>query len=118
MYPVSRDRRVQFCSEWDWRDLLLLLALLASILGIIGTVAQFGGSYDSNLQIETSLNVLSAYTAQTLLRMVVAYFLALVFTLVYAYIVHRLPYPTSATHPRQRSVFVQWLNWLFWSGVP
>jgi NitT/TauT family transport system permease protein len=177
MYPVSRDRQVKFRPEWDWRDLLLLLAVLALLFGIIRTAAQFGGDYDPNLPIETSLYVLPAYTAQTLLRMVVAYLLSLGFTLVYAYsayrskaasliliplldilqsipvlsflpgvvldflrrsptlrvlksrvwkplgqafnqgIVNRFPYPTSATHPRQRSAIVQWLNWFFLSGV-
>ena len=89
MYPVSRDRQVKFRPEWDWRDLLLLLAVLALLFGIIRTAAQFGGDYDPNLPIETSLYVLPAYTAQTLLRMVVAYLLSLGFTLVYAYSAYR-----------------------------
>jgi len=89
MYPVTRDRQVKFRPEWDLRDFLLLLALLALIFGIVRTAAKFGGNYDYNLQIETSLNVLPSYTAQTLIRMVLAYFLSLVFTLVYAYTAYR-----------------------------
>src|SRR5919202_4785841 len=89
MYPVTRDRTVKFRPEWDLRDFVLLLALLALIFGIIRTASKFGGAYDYNLKIETSLKVLPAYTAQTLLRMVSAYFLSLVFTLVYAYTAYR-----------------------------
>jgi len=89
MYPATRDRKIKFRPEWDFRDFLLLLALLALIFGIIRTAAKFGGTYEGNLQIETTLNVLPAYTAQTLLRMVSAYFCSLVFTLVYAYSAYR-----------------------------
>jgi NitT/TauT family transport system permease protein len=89
MYPVTRDRQVKFRPGWDFRDFLLLLALLALIFGIVRTAAKFGGNYDYNLQIETSLNVLPSYTAQTLLRMLLAYFLSLVFTLIYAYTAYR-----------------------------
>lgn len=220
MYPVSRDRQVKFRPEWDWTDLLLLLAVLALLFRIIRIVIQLGGDYDPDLPIKTSLYILPAYTAQSLLPIVVAYLLSLGCTLIYAYstyrakvaslvlnslldiwqsiavlsvfedfgaigwgllvliviidffvwrplipwteklkletveaqnspqsvvldfwrrsptlrvwkfrvwkplgqafnqgIVHRFPYPTSATRPRQRSVFVQWLNWLFLSSV-
>ena len=89
MYPVTRDRKVKFRPGWDLRDVLLLFALLALILLIIRTAAKFGGAYNSNLQIETSLQVLPAYTAQTLLRMTTAYLLSLGFTLVYAYTAYR-----------------------------
>ncbi len=89
MYPVTRDRNVKFRPEWDLRDVLLLLALLALIFLIIRTAAKFGGTYNSSLQIETSLGVLPAYTAQTLLRMTTAYLLSLGFTLVYAYTAYR-----------------------------
>ena len=89
MYPVTRDRKVEFRPGWDYRDIFLLLALLTIIFGIISTAAKFSGSYDYKLQIETSLKVLPAYTAQTLLRMAAAYCFSLVFTLVYAYIAYR-----------------------------
>ncbi|MBD0265770.1 MAG: ABC transporter permease subunit, partial [Tolypothrix sp. Co-bin9] len=89
MYPVTRDRKVDFRPNWDLRDVLLLLALLALIFGIVRTAAKFGGTYDYNFQVETSLNVLPSYTAQTLLRMVLAYFVSLLFTLIYAYAAYR-----------------------------
>ena len=89
MYPVTRDRSVKFRPEWDLRDFFLLLALLVLIFLIVRTAAQFGGAYNPKLTIETSLNVLPAYTAQTLLRLVVAYFFSLAFTLVYAYTAYR-----------------------------
>ena len=89
MYPVTRDRKVDFRPNWDLRDVLLLLALLALIFGIVRTAAKFGGTYDYNFQVETSLNVLPSYTAQTLLRMVLAYFVSLAFTLIYAYAAYR-----------------------------
>jgi NitT/TauT family transport system permease protein len=89
MYPVTRDRKVKFRPEWDLRDLFLLLALVALIFGIVRTAAQFAGAYEPDLAIQTNLNVLPAYTAQTLLRMALAYLLSLVFTLVYAYAAYR-----------------------------
>ena len=89
MYPVTRDRNVKFRPEWDFRDLIMLLALLVIIAGIINTASKFGGAYDYKLEIKTSLDVLPAYTAQTLLRMVTAYFVSLIFTLIYAYTAYR-----------------------------
>lgn len=89
MYPVTREGKVKFRPEWDLRDLILLFGLIALIFGIIRTAAKFGGAYESDLVIETGLNVLPAYTAQTLLRMLLAYLLSLVFTLIYAYTAYR-----------------------------
>ncbi len=89
MYPVTRDRKVKFRPEGDLRDLFLLLALVALIFGIVRTAAQFAGAYEPDLAIQTNLNVLPAYTAQTLLQMALAYLLSLVFTLVYAYAAYR-----------------------------
>lgn len=89
MYPVTRDRNVKFRPEWDFRDLIMLLALLVLIAGIINTASKFGGAYDYKLEIKTSLDVLPAYTAQTLLRMVTAYLISLIFTLIYAYTAYR-----------------------------
>ncbi len=89
MYPVTRDRKVKFRLGWDLRDLLMLLALLVLIAGIINTASKFGGAYDYKLEIKTSLDVLPSYTAQTLLRMVTAYFISLIFTLIYSYAAYR-----------------------------
>lgn len=85
MYPVTRDYKVKFRPGWDLRDLVMLLALLVLIAGIVNTASKFGGTYDYKLEIKTSLDVLPAYTAQTLLRMAAAYFISLIFTLIYSY---------------------------------
>ncbi len=90
MYPVSRDRSINFRPEWDLRDAILILGVIALILGIIRTgSAQFTGNYNSNIEIQTDLAALPGYTAQTLLRMGSAYFLSLLFTLIYAYSAYR-----------------------------
>lgn len=89
MYPVTRENQARLRPEWDFRDFLMLLAVLALLFGIIRTAAKFGGAYQPDLSIETSLSILPSYTAQTLLRMVIAYFLSLFFTLIYSYIAYR-----------------------------
>ena len=70
---------------------MLILAILSLILAIVQTASQFSSDYNPNFKIETTLNVLPAYTAQTLLRMASAYFLSLLFTIVYAYSAYRFP---------------------------
>ena len=70
---------------------MLILAIFSLILAIVQTASQFSSDYNPNFKIETTLNVLPAYTAQTLLRMAPAYFLSLLFTLVYAYSAYRFP---------------------------
>lgn len=70
---------------------MLILAIFSLILAIVQTASQFSSDYNPNFKIETTLNVLPAYTAQTLLRMASAYFLSLLFTLVYAYSAYRFP---------------------------
>ncbi len=89
MYPVTRDRNVKFRPEWDLRDVVILLALIVLILGIVRTASQFSGVYSPEVEIATTIYVLPFYTAQTLLRMALAYLLSLVFTLVYAYSAYR-----------------------------
>ncbi|MEG3941359.1 ABC transporter permease subunit [Microcoleus sp. S36b_A3] len=76
-------------SAWTWQDGLLILAIFSLIFVIVQTASQFNGEYNPNFKIETTLNVLPGYTAQTLLRMTAAYFLSLLFTLVYAYSAYR-----------------------------
>lgn len=89
MYPIIRDSQVKFRSQWDFRDVILLLALLALLFGIVRTATNFTGAYDPHLQISTNLDVLPSYTAQTLLRLLAAYGLSLIFTLTYAYAAYR-----------------------------
>ncbi len=87
--PLTPANKILERSAWTWQDGLLILATLALILAIIQTAAKFSGEYNPSFKIETTLSVLPGYTAQTLLRMGTAYFLSLLFTLVYAYTAYR-----------------------------
>lgn len=85
MYPPTRNPKIKFRPEWDIRDFVFLISLFALIFAIVKTATGFSGTYQDNLEIEIIPQVLPSYTAQTLLRMVSAYLLSLIFTLVYAY---------------------------------
>ncbi|WP_239651858.1 ABC transporter permease subunit [Neosynechococcus sphagnicola] len=87
--PLTPANQAPGRVSWTWQDGLLLLAILALILAIVKIADQFQGSYDTNLKISTDLSVLPGYTAQTLVRMLVAYGLSLGFTLIYAYAAYR-----------------------------
>ncbi len=76
-------------ANWTLQDGLLILAIISLILVIVKTASHFSGPYSTDLKIETSLSVLPGYTVQTLLRMTLAYFLSLLFTLVYSYAAYR-----------------------------
>lgn len=87
--PLTPKNRLLQRTEWTWQDAILLLAIVALLLAIIKTAAQFTGTYDPSYKIETRLDRLPGYTAQTLLRMLLAYFLSLGFALGYAYTAYR-----------------------------
>lgn len=87
--PLTPANQTLARSNWTWQDGLLILAIVALILAIVKTASQFNGPYNDQFHVETSLNVLPGYTAQTLIRMVAAYFSSLVFTLIYAYTAYR-----------------------------
>ncbi|MEY3825681.1 MAG: hypothetical protein RLZZ148_493 [Cyanobacteriota bacterium] len=72
-------------TEWRWQDTLLIFAIIAILFVIIRTASNFVGVYEPSVKISTDLSSLPSYTLQTLLRMIIAYFLSLGFTLVYAY---------------------------------
>lgn len=84
--PLTPENQTLGRLTWTWQDGLIILAIVAVIFGIVNTAAKFTGSYDPTLKIDLSPASLPAYTAQTLLRMVTAYFLALIFSLGYAYL--------------------------------
>lgn len=86
--PLNPDNKVLERKGWSWQDGLLILAIIALIFAIVKTAAQFTGDY-SDPAIATEPQVLPQYTAQTLLRMTLAYFLSLGFSIVYAYIAYR-----------------------------
>lgn len=86
--PLNPDNKILERNSWSWQDGLLILAMIALIFAIVKTAAQFTGHY-SNPAIATDPKVLPQYIAQTLLRMALAYFLSLGFSIVYAYIAYR-----------------------------
>ncbi|GAC1463715.1 MAG: ABC transporter permease subunit [Chamaesiphon sp.] len=87
--PLTPDNQTLGRLNWTWQDGLLVLAIFALILVIVKTASQFSGSYSSDYKIQTSLSVLPSYTLQTLVRMALAYFFSLLFTLVYSYSAYR-----------------------------
>jgi NitT/TauT family transport system permease protein len=87
--PLTPQNKTLDRTAWNWPDLLLILAIFSLIAVVVQTAAQFSGAYNPTIKIETSVTVLPGYTAQTLLRMGGAYFLSLLFTLIYAYSAYR-----------------------------
>jgi NitT/TauT family transport system permease protein len=87
--PLTPDNEMPGRTSWSWQDGLLILAIIALIFAIVRTAAQFTGEYHADFAIKTELRLLPGYTAQTLLRMALAYFLSLVFSLLYAYTAYR-----------------------------
>ena len=97
--PLTPANQTLARSSWTWQDGLLILATIALIFAIVKTSAQFSGAYNPNLKVETSLAVLPSYTAQTLLRLGAAYFLSLVFTLIYAYAAYSFTFAAKILIP-------------------
>ncbi len=87
--PLTPENKTIDRSSWSWQDGLLILATLTLIFIIVRTASNFAGAYYPNLEIDSNPRVLPGYTAQTLLRMVCAYFLSLIFSVLYAYTAYR-----------------------------
>jgi NitT/TauT family transport system permease protein len=87
--PLTPDNKTLDRLNWTWQDGVLILIMIGLILVIVRTTAQFRGGFHTELTISTDIRALPGYTAQTLLRMTAAYFVSLVFTLVYAYSAYR-----------------------------
>ncbi|URR35515.1 ABC transporter permease subunit [Thermosynechococcus sp. HN-54] len=85
--PLTPDNQT-LSRPWTWQDGLIILALIALIFWIVNTAAQFTGKYDSTITIQLSPRVLPSYTAQTLLRMLIAYIISLMFSILYSYIAY------------------------------
>ena len=83
--PLTPSNKTLGRLNWTWQDALLILAVVSLILAIVRTASNFSGTFQPNLTISTNISALPGYTGQTLLRMGLAYFLSLVFTLIYAY---------------------------------
>lgn len=87
--PLIPDNQLS-TRRWTGQDSLVILAVLVLILAIVKTAqVEFTGSYNSHTVISTDPGALPGYTAQTLLRMVIAYFLSLGFSITYAYTAYR-----------------------------
>jgi len=83
--PLTPDNQT-LNRPWTWQDGFIILALITLIFWIVNTAAKFTASYDPTITIELSPSVLPGYTAQTLLRMLIAYIISLVFSIFYSYL--------------------------------
>jgi len=83
--PLTPANKTLGRLNWSWQDGLLILAIISLIFAIVRTASNFSGTLNPNLTISTNISALPGYTAQTLVRMGLAYFLSLTFTLIYAY---------------------------------
>jgi len=89
MFQPTINPKSEFRARWSLGDILLPLAVIALIFTIVQTASKFTGAYDSGYVINLSLSYLPSYALQTLVRMLAAYFISLVFSLTYAYIAYR-----------------------------
>ena len=87
--PLTPANKTLGRNNWTWQDGLLIMVILSFIVAIIRTASQFSGTFQPELTISTNINALPGYAAQSLIRMVLAYFLSLIFTLLYAYSAYR-----------------------------
>ncbi len=89
MYQPTIDPKSEFRSRWSIGDVLLPLAIISLIFIVVQTASKFTGTYDSEYVINLSLSFLPTYALQTIVRMLAAYGLSLVFSLSYAYVAYR-----------------------------
>jgi len=89
MFQPTIDPKSEFRTRWSIGDVLLPLAIVSLIFIIVQTASKFAGTYDSEYVINLSLSLLPNYALQTLVRMLAAYGLSLLFSLVYAYVAYR-----------------------------
>ncbi|BCL33906.1 ABC transporter permease [Nostoc sp. MS1] len=87
--PLTPANKTLGRKDWTWQDGLLILVIISLIVLIIRTGSKFSGTFQPELTISTNISALPGYTAQTLIRMGLAYFLSLIFTLIYAYTAYR-----------------------------
>lgn len=89
MFQPTIDPKSEFRTRWSIGDVLLPLAIVSLIFIIVQTASKFNVKYDSEYVINLSLSSLPNYALQTLVRMLAAYGLSLLFTLIYAYVAYR-----------------------------
>lgn len=74
-------------------DVIILVAIVAIVYGLVVTTGSlFSTTPYASLTIDTSLNVLPWYAAQSLTRMLTAYAISLAFSLTYAYTAYRVEF--------------------------
>jgi NitT/TauT family transport system permease protein len=95
-------RRTRADRRFGGVDVLVILALLAACAFLISAAARWTAPLTPNVSIDLSPTVLPFYAGYSLLRMLLAYLLSLVFTLVYGHI--------AATHRRASVVMVPVLD--------
>jgi NitT/TauT family transport system permease protein len=89
MFQPTIDPHSQFRSKWSLGDVLLPFAIIAFVLIIVQTASKFGGEYSNSYQIKLSLTLLPNYALQTIVRMLSAYGISLIFSVIYAYVAYR-----------------------------
>ncbi len=87
--PLTPDNQTLGRVNWTWQDGLLILTIISLIVAIIRTASGFTTAYNPNFTISTDISALPGYTLQTLVRMAIAYFFSLGFTLIYAYTAYK-----------------------------
>lgn len=87
--PLTPANQILGRLSWTWQDGSLIMLILAFAVITVKTASKFSGAFHDNLIVSTDISALPGYTAQTLLRMGIAYFLSLVFTLIYSYTAYR-----------------------------
>ncbi|HET9919708.1 MAG TPA: ABC transporter permease subunit, partial [Ktedonobacteraceae bacterium] len=96
-YPGKQKRR-----RYGIIDLLVVLALVAAIALIVVAASRWAAPLTPVVHIDLSFTALPVYAGYSLLRMILGYLLALVFTLVYGHV--------AATHRRAEVVMVPILD--------
>ncbi len=99
--PLS-SRRAHTPRRFGFIDLLVLLALLAAIAFLVTAATRWAAPLTPAVTIDLSPTVLPLYAGYSLLRMILGYLLALIFTLVYGQI--------AATNRRAETVMVPVLD--------
>lgn len=89
MFQPTIDPHSQFRSKWSLGDVLLPFAIVGFVLIIVQTASKFGGEYSNSYQIKLSLTLLPNYALQTIVRMLSAYGISLIFSVTYAYVAYR-----------------------------
>ena len=100
--PAQREQRTHVPRRFSSIDLLVLLALLAALALLVTAAARWAAPLTPAVSIDLAPTVLPLYAGYSLLRMLLAYLLSLLFTLIYGHF--------AATHQRGATVMVPVLD--------